>query len=120
VCNRLDEKFKETLTSSLGQGKMHKAKAVIASTSNEIWKRKEVQKQSRTCTRFRSAKQSASSTPGGTSIPLFRGTLVSPIARDEVENFDNNLKPDYTSSSSLQNKTSIQEYSSGNDIIVID
>ncbi len=54
----------------------------------KIWKREEeVQKQSRTCTRFRSAKQSASSTPGGTPISLFRGTLVSPIARDEVENW---------------------------------
>jgi hypothetical protein len=120
VCNRLDEKLKETLTSSLGQGKMHKAKAVFASTSNEIWKREEVQKQPRTCTRLRNAKQSASSTPGGkTDIFIPRNPGFTNRAR-RSRKFDNNLKPDYTSSSSLQNKTSTQKYNSGNDIIVID
>jgi hypothetical protein len=43
VCNRLDEKLKETLTSSLGKGKMHKAKAVFASTSHEIWNKENLE-----------------------------------------------------------------------------
>ncbi len=126
VRNRLDEKLKETLTSSLGQGKMHKAKAVFASTSHEIWNKENLEERrgSETVAHLHSIQKRETigiiNARRNTDISLFRRTLVSPIAGDEVEKIDNNLKPDYTSSSSLQNKTSTQKYNSGNDIIVID
>jgi hypothetical protein len=126
VCNRLDEKGKETLTSSLGQGKMHKAKAVLTSTSHEIWNKENLEERRRgseTVAHLHSNQKRETigiiNARRNTDIFIPRNPGFTNRAR-RSRKIDNNLKPDYTSSSSLRNKTSTQKYNSGNDIIVID
>jgi hypothetical protein len=93
---------------------MHKAKAVFASTSHEIWNKENLEERRRgseTVAHLHSSQKRE--TIGITNarrntdifIPRNPGfTNRAPRSRK----IDNNLKPDYTSSSSLRNKTSTQ------------
>jgi hypothetical protein len=104
---------------------MHKAKAVFASTSHEIWNKENLEERRGSETVAHQDSIQKRETIGiinarrNTDIFIPRNPGFTNRAR-RSRKIDNNLKPDYTSSSSLQKKTSTQKYNSGNDIIVKD